>query len=175
MKDMLKELVGAIGSWLLQNIIGVIFGTGGLIAILNCARLWLRSAFSELYEFTFVFIVASFSFGFILGAFRRFEEFYCKYQKAYRENKKHWDYQINKFKRLPYDLKEFIYEIYIKGSLKCDYERFYGISNGYENFKDFSDAYLKYEIVSREHVRFTLNQSTLKLLKKHPELLDCVK
>ena len=175
MKDMLKELLGAIGSWLLQNIIAVIFGTGGLAAILHCARLWLRSVFSELYEFTFVFIVISFTFGFILGAFRRFEEFYCKYQKVYRENKRREKLQVDKFKLLTCDLKEIVYEAQLKGSWKCDFDTFTAKNGTSGKFADFINTYFDAEIVSSEDAKFTLTEKTQKLLKKHPELLDVVK
>lgn len=179
MKEALKELAGCIGSFLLQNIIGGVVGTIGVLGILECARLWLRSAFSELYEFTFVFIIVSFIFGLILGVFRRFQEYYKTYTSKYQQRKKYEESECNRFMRLRYHEKQIVYEIFVKGSLLYDVEKMGldldGFLIDFEIPSTFWGHYLNVEIVGNSNVRLTLNKFSQKLLKRRPELLDCCK
>lgn len=108
MKNKAVKIICAIGRWLLDNCLSLVASGACLAFIVEGVRLWMRSFFSEHYEFIFLFLCGAFIVGFLIGASKRFADFYKAYSEKYEMRKHQEKEEIDRFRRLEYEQKKII-------------------------------------------------------------------
>ena len=172
--DTFKKILCALGRWLLDNCIALIVGTASLALIVQSMRLWLRSFLAQYYELFVFFLVVAFVAGFVIGACKRFAEFYRRYAKEYERRKELEEAEVRYFKRLMQHEKLIIRDAFNNGSTMYEVS---SVSEFLEKFdaSELAGRYLEIEVIDNERVRLMPNKHAQKFLKKHSFLFDCLK
>ena len=123
--------------------------------------------------FVIIFTLIAMVPGFVLGSTRCFKDVYEIYSKKYDEEKQKEKNLIQKFKEMDFESKELLYKIYKDGSVILWEDEFTNDIRYGAMYKILT--YADWETWSENEVRLMLIAPAQKFLKKHPELLDCVK
>ena len=111
--------------------------------------------------------------GFMLGSTRCFKDVYEIYSEEYNKEKQKEKELIQKFKEMNFESKELLYRIYKDGSVILWEDEFTNDIRYGAMYKILT--YADWETWSEDEVRLMLIAPARKFLKKHSELLDCVK
>ena len=178
MKNNIKKFASIIGHLILENCVSFVLASAACVAICEGVRLWMRSFFAEYYELIFFFLCVAFIAGYLIGTCKLFIEYYVKASKAYEKRKYLEQAEVTRFMHLHYPFKQTIYEIYIKGSILKEYYSNHAKEDEILKFcTPTCDEYhyMNIEEIANDRVRITLKDDIKKFLKRHPELLDCLK
>lgn len=178
MKNKVKKVASIIGHLILENCVSFVLASAACVAICEGVRLWIRSFFAEYYELIFFFLCTAFIAGYLIGTCKLFIEYYEKASEEYEKRKWQDEAEVTRFMHLRYYFKQIIYEIYIKGSILREYYSEYEMQDEINKFTTLTTDehhYMNIEEIASDRTRITLKEETKKLLKKHPELLDCCK
>ena len=117
-------------------------------------------------------VFIAFTIGYGLGLF---PSYYVEYKNESERKKRADAAKVKYFKHLNCDFKKWIYKTYSEGATLGEERTFRHKLEAKENYSYFIDLFFNYEYVKDNQVKFTINEPTERFLKKHPELLDCVK
>jgi hypothetical protein len=120
-----------------------------------------------------IFTLIAMILGFMLGSTRCFKDVYEIYSEEYDKEKQKEKDLIQKFREMDFESKELLYRIYKDGSVILWEDEFTNDIRYGAMYKILT--YADWETWSKNEVRLMLIAPAQKFLKKHPELLDCVK
>jgi hypothetical protein len=123
--------------------------------------------------FEIIFFLLAMIPGFMLGSTRCFKDVYEIYSEEYDKEKQKEKDLIQKFREMDFESKELLYRIYKDGSVILWEDEFTNDIRYGAMYKILT--YADWETWSENEVRLMLIAPAQKFLKKHPELLDCVK
>ena len=123
--------------------------------------------------FVIIFTLIAMVPGFVLGSTRCFKDVYEIYSEKYDKEKQKEKNLIQKFKEMDFESKELLYRMYKDGSVILWEDEFNNDIRYGAMYKILT--YADWETWSEDEVRLMLIAPAQKFLKKHPELLDCVK